>query len=773
MGAEMFCRKVKLLTGAGLSLFVGEMALAQAAGQSPPTLGQPQVNAIEEIIVTARKRAESLQDVPVAVTALSGDQLQQKNIGNTRDLISIAPGLYFSQSGQRQSEEQYFITLRGVGSSPVVEPSVGVFVDGAYVPSLGWTTDFLDLDRVEVLRGPQGALFGRNTEGGAVNIVSKRPDNTFRGSASAEIAEFGTYKGSFRVSGPLGGNVFAGLAAFASTTDGYVHNATLNADQDDRKRSGGRLTVRYRPTNDDELFGAVDYLIVTGHNNAYGDAVNESYTVVDPTARAARRGTFFIVNPLAGSRYTTYGNSPSPESLVNYGLTLNYTHDFDWATLTSISNGRNVKSYDSYDNDGIATATSTNSATERQTILQQEMRLASRGEGRLKWVTGAYGFDEDVDQKRFSLDSSGILAGPIQNYPLPSGYTQDYADIRRIGYAFFGQGSYEVFTSLEATVGLRYSNEHVQQRPDLAVKVQIPSPAPPGVKPTVVNFDNTTPQSDDFRGLSPSGSLSYKFDAGTLIYGSVATGFKGGGFAREVPNTPAQDLPLKNETSTDYELGLKSEFLQHRVRLNADVFYVDISNQQLSTRTELVPGSGVYVPTTQSVGKSHSQGFEVEGTVIPIAGVRIDASVDYTDAKFDDYLAIPATAGAPAYNRKGQDQPEVPKWTSSLSSSYAWVLPDDLLLTPQITWRYVGSHYTGQGTTSIPFLTIDSYNVLDGQVSLSAGRYNFTLYGKNLTDRYYFVNRFFLQPALSAPGYQSFAKPGAPRQIGFRVTADF
>lgn len=751
--------RIGLLSAAALGAVLPAAGAAQTVANAQP---QPTDGADDgDIVITARRRSESLYEVPVAVTALSGDALEARGANDTSDLFGSTPGLYLSQSGQRRNDEQFYLTIRGVGSSPVVEPSVGLFVDGVYMPSLGWTSDFLDVERVEILRGPQGALFGRNTEAGAVSITSRRPSDTLRGRISVEAAEFDTYRAAGTLSGPISTNLAAGLAAFVSTTDGYTYNVTRDEAQDNRTRFGVRGSLRAQLGDRVEVFATADYLKSTGRFVAYGDAIaNQAVTIVDPQAPVAQRGTFLRNHVLAGSRYTSYGNDENRTETRSYGGALTAAVDFGGVILTSITGYRRAEADDIYDNDGIATANSTNQAATVQRIASQELRLTSDDDGRLEWIAGAYGFTERLRQDRLSRFVQGVLAGPIVGSGDAFGFTSDNARISRDGFALFAQATYHLTPALELAVGGRYSYEDVRQDPNLRVRVQI--------GPTVVDVANTTSQRRAFDGFSPSASLSYRFARDLLGYASVATGYKGGGFTKEVPNTPLQNAAIENETSINYELGMRGRLFGRAVSFSAAFFYTQLRDQQLSTRIELSPGSGIYIPSTQNVGRGHSQGVELEVLLQPVRALRIAGSLSYTDTQFDDYVAAPATPTLPEYNRAGQAFPEVPRWLASASIEYDIAL-GGVTLTPRLGWRHVGSTYVGQGNASIPFIPVASYDILDAQVAVDFGRWTATLYATNLTDNYYFVNQFQLQGALSAPGNQTYAQPGAPRQIGLRL----
>ena len=718
---------------------------------------------IEEIVVTARHREETLQDVPVAVSAYTGEQLEAQGLSNAQDLFSISPGLYFSQAGQRNSDEQFYLMIRGVGSSPVVEPSVGVFVDGMYMPTLGWTLDFLELERVEVLRGPQGALFGRNTEAGALNVITRKPDEEFRAKATLEAAEFDTYKGGISVSGKLTDNLFAGFTGFYNTTDGYMNNVTRGEDQDEREKVGARLSFRVLPSDSSDILLTLDYTDSSGHFDAFGDAdPGLEFRVADPNATT---GSFVEAHPLAGSDYTTFADADQEFNIRNYGVTLNGSFDVGFATVTSISGYRNVVSKDLHDIDGlpITTGNATNQAKTQQEIFSQEIRLASNSDGPLSWIAGIYGFVETLEQRRLSTLTSGVGAALIA-----PGFVSDNVKIDRDGFAVFGQLDYAITEQLIVTAGLRYSYETVDQFPDLEVDVTVPTPA----GPFNIGFINDAMQSKSFSGVSPSGSIKYHWNEDVMTYASITTGFKGGGFTKVVPNTPAQNQAVDNETSLNYEIGIKADLLDNRLRINASIFRSELEDQQLNTRVEVAPG--VFAPTTTNAGEGLAQGFELEAMARPVDELLIRASVAYVDTEFEEYIAIAPGGGQITYDRSGQSFPEAPEWMGSVSAEYRFAVENmGIDIVPMLTWRYVDDKFIGEGNASIPFIDIPSYDILDAQLSVQADKWSVTAYAKNLTDEYYVVNKFLPQIALAVPGSRAYRKPGAPRQIGVRLVYNF
>lgn len=738
-----------------------------AAGQLDNS-SEDSVRVIDKVVVTARKRAETAQDVPMAVTAVSGADIEARGYDTAEDLFAVTPGLYFSQRGQRNNDEQFFLTIRGIGSSPVVEPSVGVFVDGVYVPSLGWSADFLDLERVEVLRGPQGSLFGRNTQAGALNIITRKAGDTFNGKVIGEIAEFDTYKGQVSLSGPIADGVSLGFSGFTSSTDGYVTNVTRGEPQDDKEKFGARLRLDAELSDKAVVSLIGDYLSSEGRFNALGDAdPSLSFRVVDPNSGIGT-GSFTESHLLAGQRYTTFGNDEQTVDVENYGFGATLNYDFGAIDFTSITGYRYVEAQDRYDVDGVD-AQAVNFATTEQEILSQELRLTSDNDGPFNWIGGLYLFSESLDQLR-TLDAranpggTNILLTLVG--PATDGMVNDNVLIERDGYALFGQGTYDITDRLDITVGLRYSYEDVEQTPDLMVNVV----------GGAISAINNQVQADDFDGFSPMASISYDWSENVMTYATVSTGFKAGGFTKEIPNLPTQNLALDNETSINYEIGLKSLLFSEQLLFNASVFRAELEDVQLSTRVNIStdPSTPIFQPATTNAGEAESQGFEIDVLARPADGLTLRGNVAYTDTEFTEYIQIPAAGTVLEYDRSGQAFPEVPEWAGSFGIDYRLQFPGLAYdIVPSATVRYLGEKFIGDGTDATPFLDIDSYTLLDAQVSIESEDWTFTLFANNVFDEYYFVNKQANQPILSVPGQRAYAKPGAPRQIGGRLTLNF
>src|SRR5437868_7126186 len=297
-----------------------------------PAVAQSAQTTIEEVVVTARKRTESLQNVPFAVSVLDGSALQANQIQSVDNLYARVPGLYFSNSGGITPNSDYvYVILRGVGFNGGQEPAAGVFIDGMYQPQLGYDIDFLDLERIEVLRGPQGTLFGRNTEAGAINLVTAKPDQTLVGRVEAEVAQFDTFRALASIRGPLSETVFAGFGAQYRETDGYMTNTAFGEPGAPQRKYAFRGTVRWVPSDRLELTLAGDYAHRTSNEMDYG-------------------------GPLACRCYSLQQDRRPDDTQDNAGAQLTVDWKLsDALTVTSISGYRRVETETAAEFDGVVT----------------------------------------------------------------------------------------------------------------------------------------------------------------------------------------------------------------------------------------------------------------------------------------------------------------------------------------------------------------------------------------------------------------------------------
>ena len=667
-----------------LTAFSGVAFAQAAAAEEDSGLG--------EIIVTARKVAENLQDVPVAITAFSGDDLKNQNIQKVQDLANFTPGLAI-RPGQ-SSPSAITITLRGQVQTDILatlDPSVGTYVDGVYwARAYGLNSDILDAQSVQVLKGPQGTLFGRNTTGGALLINTNDPDTKDFGlTASATYGRFSETNLSGVVNVPIiEDKVAIRIAGQRFKRDGYTTNTTasttaltgntvvkrlfagsqLGRKLDNRDRWNFRGKLLIKPTDRLSLLFSGEYFDMeenpsrqivyaapafnAGLASATNTTPNSTYSV------SATAGTFVGImtgNPPASAttpglatlnaQAATLAANPrtAANNEVSYALARTYTYGFtaaldtDWGEIKLITGQRKVSSAAGLDLEGSSYAVH---FTEGQQSLKQqsgELQVTGKAFGNaVEFAAGAFVFHEK------GFDQSLSVTVPALN-PSTSHFS-GLIDNDSIGG--YGQASWHITDALTFTGGLRYSvddkgletrNNNYNRTTGLTTCSIIPvapfngggevfSPAQCGVK-----------RRDDFSGVSYTAGLDYKISDDVLVYAKTAKGFRSGGQNLRAPNT-ASFIPFEPEAAYSYEVGFKSQFLDNRVRFNVAAYLTNVKNIQRSTLIATPPIPPSTVPGTATIlgnaGKARFKGVEAELTAVLFDGFRVSASGAVTDPKY-------------------------------------------------------------------------------------------------------------------------------------------
>jgi iron complex outermembrane receptor protein len=709
-----------------------------------------QSGALDEIVVTARKRAESLQEVPLSVTVMTGVEIEKLGLQDVTDLYGRVPGLYFAKGSiTNPTTSNNYLIIRGIGWNAGLEPAVGVFVDGMYLPQIGYDLSFLDVERVEVLRGPQGTLFGRNTQGGALNIVTRKPDEEFRGNVRAEYAEFNSWRGSGSFGGPVGDDVFAGIGLDYAKTDGYIDNVVLGEDAIPSERVSGRAVFRWAPTDDLDVM-------------AIGDASIRSF---DEMGRGV---------PIGSEEYVTFSDQEDDDETINAGAQLNIDYRFgNGISLTSITGYRKAEADVWIDTDSRVTDQTINivpatppfttgpvanqgAATpyvQDAAYTSQELRLAGT-KSDFDWQVGGYYFNQDESQFLRRFLSAGV-AFPFGVYLNQTYFTN------RDGWAAFGQVSYRPVDRLEFTVGGRYSDEDIHfggQRMQFTAG-PLPSTFLPDSRSSADNF-------------SFMGSVSFELTEQANTYFTYAEGWKAGGFNR-VPSNPLNNLEYDDETSENYELGIKANFADNRLLLNASVFWIDIQDQQVfNFIAPLVPG-GLPTSAIENAASSSVRGVELELVATPFEGFTFAGNVAYNDTEYDDYVR--RFSATDEFVMDGLDFENTPETTSNVSATYELPISDGDRLEFFLNWRHVGDVVIQDnfiGATSSNRSFIPSYDRLDGRLSLLRdGGWRFTLFCDNILDSFDYIDDTS-DPYMFAV-FPRYVKPLEPRQVGVSVSKTF
>lgn len=733
--------------GAMFVAFAPHMALAQGEADSGERVESEVVRTLDVVTVSASGRLKSAQDTAISLTAISEEQIDRFGIADLEDLSKTTPGLYYA-SGLGLSDSRPVI--RGITNPRASSlPAVGVFIDGVDVGSrTGGNIQSFDVDRVEIVRGPQSALFGRGVLAGAINYISHRPSmDGFFGKVEATAAELGEYSVQGRIEGPVSDSLALSLSAKHRELEGTYKDQTsgkyLGGDEATSVAASGRLF--FGPDRAGEAFMRVSYSDETQDQAAWNNVAPN--TVVSPPA-----GVWFV------------GEVPFEETLVDVndidygGLQREFTrtaliidYDFDFATLTSRS------SYDSVDIEQDVDADFSGApafpvpgvgvfgnfrAQLGQTIdsYSQELRLTSPDADRFRWILGGYIRQEDMDEAAFTF-----LSGDLTPEPTPSLLTRETQTL-----GVFGAVAYDFTDAFTVNAELRWSQDTVDE--------------------TTLLRTATTEQafSETFENVLPRVIAEFRPSDNILLYGSAAKGNKPGGFnnSSSAGFSPVPDnlLAFDEEEAWSYEIGVKSELFDNTLTLNAAVFQIDWSDIQVSS--QVVVG-GFPVGYTANGAVAESTGFEIEFAAMPTNALTFSGGISYSPIRIQDYVdSRVARAGIVT---DGDDSlSNSPDWTANLSAEYRQPVFQDCDGYVQANLSYNSTLYA---TTANLAETGDRV-LSDFYVGVSNDRFNVDVFLKNAFDEDVPAGlEAFVNPTTFARSF--LVQPTKPRQLGVRVGMNF
>lgn len=758
------------MTMPGVAHAQAQSVPADTQQEAAPAPAEDSLATTGDIVVTAQKRAERLQDVPLAVTAITGDALESRQINDTQSLVQAVPSLTFQQ-GTNPSNTSF--RVRGIGTqlfSQGVEAAVAVVVDGVVAArqAQGFA-DFADLERIEVLRGPQGTLFGRNATAGVLNITTARPSSTFEARGDVTIAEQNEYRAKGTVSGPLTDTLRARLTGFYNNVGGITYNYATDRMVNGSESWGVRGKLDWDATSNLNVLLSVD------HRDTKADccaqvlisAVNPVIAQLTAPVVASRR------NRAINDETLTYGNSRQTTA------SLQADWDLGPATVTSIT------AYQDYRLDANQSVDRIPSLPVRFVSptfayahwplgggsvqlgnITQELRIASNGGGDLSYVAGVFYSDLNIDRdftRRRATCSAGVIGQPCATTPVYQSARSD-AHLDGESIAAFGQVDYRIVGGLKALGGLRIQRETVGVRGTRVSPVASGETIFPGSGP--VSGSRRTRDT----ALTGKAGLQYEFSRNAQLYGSYTRGYKGPGFDTEITANFATQDPIQPEHVNAYEIGFKGQTADRSLSFSAALFLSDYSNLQVqANRSD--PATGVTQFVTTNAGSSQTKGFEIEAVMRPTRAFTVNASLTYAEATADiDGLNCPLqfqgaapilTGGFPVnscYRRR-----TVVGGTTVTSGPLQDVRGGKLPASPRyrinITPRYEdqipGTSLTGFVQTAInfqsaqnfsleqdPLLAQPSYTLVDLAfgVRTEDSRYSLTLFVKNLFDTNYLTS---------------------------------
>ena len=737
---------------------------AYAEDQSPQSDTGQEVqhdgSSLEEIVVTARKRKEDIQDTPISITALTAAGLEERQMTNIASIDRFAPNVVFNTSspisGTRSSASVF---IRGVGQTDFAlstDPGVGIYLDGVYIArSVGSVLDILDVDQIEVLRGPQGTLFGRNTIGGAINITSKRPDQDFHAEVNAKTGSYNRLDVKALVNIPLTDTLASSFSVARFGSDGYIDRPYLGDKTGGDDREAWRGALAWTPSSTFRFDLSVDGTHVREKSccgelvAVYNGVLAQFYNAAIaphwvPTSGSA---AYFNQNSLPNRPYVDDSGVAVPSDLNLWGISgvaeLNLT---DQITARSITAYRNLDSLNGRDEDHTPLLIGQTSDIYNSEQFSQEFQLLGKLlNNRFSWILGAYYFDEtgynrdDVDFSIVHLISGG--------------------DSHNNSLAFFGQSTLDLTDWLSLTGGLRWTRD--TKGFDVPSSLQYVVSDPADVPSTLhsgplVPGDRLLPVgewSTRSNRSTPYVNLSYRWTPKLMTYVSYSEGFKGGGFDQRVFPDQASLTPFAPESVKVYEGGFKLEADNQRVRLNGAVFRTDYTNLQVAVFNGIAP-------VTENAAAALIEGAELELNAVPVDHLMLDLGAGYLNAR---------------YTQVNSDATQItlsdhlvytPRWNINFGPSYEFRLGNIGHLTVRSDVSYRTTVYNDAANT--PALIQPSYATVGASAAWTSRdkSWQVILGGTNLTNKRYIISGF------ADPEVQSIAEASFGRPAEWSLTVD-
>jgi iron complex outermembrane receptor protein len=672
------------------------VAGALGVAASGPCLAQSGEGTVEEVFVTATHQKTRLQDTPLAVSAFTFEQLERAGARDLRDLAAFTPGLTIG-TGEGQGATP--ISIRGVGQNDLgigADAPVAIYLDGVYLArSYMNLFDLVDVERIEVLRGPQGTLYGRNATGGAINVVTRQPGDVPVFEALGRVGSYRAWGVQALAMGPLGHDLSGKLAVSASGREGYTRNTLTGDDLDPEKTFALRAALRWRPSDtlDVTLNADVGYhdMPVVVH-----DSTDASF---DPKRIA------LDVTPREDRDY--------------WGLSLTVVRDLPGVQLTAITGYREAKLANVIDTDASALKAVYFEQYDKTSQVSQEVRAASTGAGPLQWLAGLYYFREEADTfSPIYLDFTAVLG-------LPSATSENVRGSNRTtAFAAFSQASYRVTDRLSVTGGLRWSTEtkRFSFQQDFTVDI-----------PPVFNSYPRSTQETTWSNLSPRVSLDYRPRERLLVYASYSEGFKSGGSTSVSVITSPLPNVFAPEKIKAVEAGFKGDGFGGRLRLNATAFHYDYQNLQVRTADAL----GFLV--VRNAATATIEGVELEMTAYPARRLEITASAALLDARYDRFIDPVSLA-----DYSGDRLNRAPKVQLSVGAQHTQALAGGSELVLRGDYAYASRIYHQPG--ELLAFSRDPSHLFNARAELRGPdrRWALALFGRNLANHRYIGHAFVL-----------------------------
>lgn len=768
-----------------MSTFKARLMMSGIVLAALGTSATAQDRTLDEIIVTATKRAENLQKVPIAVTAFNAEIIQDAGIGDVLDVANLTPTLTVATS---RNPFQNRVAIRGLGTAqndPSLEPSVGIFVDGVFLGRSGLgMSDLTDIERIEVLQGPQGTLYGKNTNAGAISIITKRPNlEEFEGYIEGSIGDYNLRKFTAALSGPLSENIAYRISGSIHQRDGFFENVGSGSDLGDADDWNVQGKLLWEPNE------KLSFLLNGSHveRDTNGSGFDSTFS---PIVQAQLMAQGFTVPENDPFDFDIANNTQGEFDMQADNLSLHVNLDTDWGTITSISAWNDYDYFSKSDPDGSELdIIRSNGEPYSGDSLSQELRLDSSIGGNIDYQIGLFYLDQRTQRgddgvvineigNDFVTIAGPLFLGPnaVLDPPGPAGPFRLLDFAARPGdsiggknvwdtetFAIFGQATWNLTNDLRLTGGLRWTDE--EKEADLltvtsSTATGVPAPLQGVVPPSLVNFLSvpfvnqlTTPIDAEFERSNKSTDWlikgAYDLNEDSMIYASVSTGTKSGNF--NGVNGAANSREFEDEHTTSYEVGLKSELANSTVRLNAAAFLTDVEDFQFQFA---LPTGG---STISNEGEVEFSGVDVSLQAVPVNFLTLDAGLLHMN-KYE------VTAGP----NTGKEVALVADWSGNVAATLLFPLSNGRVYL-RGDYVFMGNHWVTNRDSRVEATDRHNRTILNARLGWRNDKLNFSIWGKNLTDDEYPSTTNAIQ---SFSGNQAYVL-APPRTFGATLRYDF
>ncbi|MYE12709.1 MAG: TonB-dependent receptor [Gammaproteobacteria bacterium] len=691
-------------TTATRALYRRVLAAALAAALAVPgvsTLAESEdrTGVIEEIVVTASKRESNLQDLPLSINAFGSERLEDSGVQNIEAVQYLAAGIkigdYLGQS---------IVTMRGIGVQQLAAGAAtgsAVHVDGVYRSSRYDTSrPYFDMERIEVLRGPQGTLYGRNATGGTINVITRAPTEEFEIGGRATVGNYNLVQTEGHLSGPIAGSVLGRFAFKTTNRDGFTKNLFNGKRWNDADQMSFRGKLEYRASDRLTLLLTAD----RSTDDSVQVAHLERFAPDRPTVIELTYPGAYLPTALAATRRVVNHDAPTSQTVDTEGVSVRVDLDLGIATLTSLTAWRHVDYNGKFDID----YTNANAAFFRNwpvdnETLSQEFNLVSASGGAVDWVIGAFYFVEDIYTIIDLRGGRGI------------DYVLGAPRIDTDAWAVFADGTYRINDSLDLTVGARYSSEDKELEEFLSIPL--------------FRIMNTDELAERYSSFTPKIALTWHVRDNVSLYATIARGFKSGGFNSFL----MQGSGFDPEEVTNYEIGMKSILADGRLSLNWSLFSMDYEDLQVF-QVVMLPGVvGTSTNIVTNAGQSDIDGIELEILAEPVDGLTIDLNASYLDATYGE-LWLPTIYADSTVNVEGNHLVGAPKWAYNVGVARSF--PVGAWGTGAVRVEYSWQDQVYFRPHNEERISMDDYGLVNLRVTFrdAAGRWTYTLFGANLTD---------------------------------------